>query len=145
MKIVMLNDNKFIDEVLQIEQSSFSIPWTRGMFEEEFSKSIAYYVGVLHNEKLIGYGGFWKIFDEGHITNIAVSSAFRRQGVGEKIISEMKNICKRIGVDKMTLEVRKSNLPAISLYEKLGFSVAGLRKAYYEDNKEDALIMWITL
>lgn len=145
MQIIRLNDCKYVDDVLEIENASFSLPWTRGMLEDEFSKEIATYLGIVDNDRVIAYAGFWTIFDEAHITNIAVSSGYRRQGFAKALIKEMKNLCKKNGITKMTLEVRKSNAPAIALYEKAGFEGVGFRKGYYEDNKEDALIMWVNL
>lgn len=145
MTAILLNDERYLNEVLEIEQSCFSIPWTRGMFIDEFTKSIACYIGMEKEGRLIGYGGFWKIFDEGHITNIAVSPEYRRQGTGKIIMEKLTEKCAEQGISKMTLEVRVSNKAAISLYKKMGFIAEGLRKGYYEDNKEDALIMWKTI
>lgn len=142
MNIVSLVDDRFIDDIMETEHSCFAIPWSKNMFLEEFSKPIAYYIGVEHEGKLIAYGGFWKVLDEGHITNIAVTERFRRQGVGKRIIEKIISLCKDLDIHSVTLEVRESNMPAIALYKSMGFVRAGKRKEYYENNREDAVIMW---
>lgn len=142
MNIISLEDDRFIDDIMEIEYSCFAIPWSRNMFLEELSKPIAYYIGMEHEGKLVAYGGFWKVLDEGHITNIAVMEHYRKQGIGKRIIEKMLSLCKDLDIHSVTLEVRKSNFPAIALYESVGFERAGIRKEYYENNKEDAVIMW---
>ena len=84
----------------------------------------------------------WKVLNEGHITNVAVHPEFRHQGIGDQLVSELLSLCEKENIDLVTLEVRKSNQNAIKLYEKHGFVAEGIRKAYYQDNKEDAIIMW---
>ena len=90
----------------------------------------------------MGYAGMWIILDEGHITNIAVDPTYRRQGIGQGLLDELTKLAVERGAIAMTLEVRVSNAEAQSLYTKLGFVPRGIRKGYYQDNKEDALIMW---
>ena len=92
--------------------------------------------------KVIGYAGIWKIADEGHITNVAVEPLHRRKSVGDMLIAALIEVTEEQGITRHTLEVRKSNISAIRLYEKHDFKIEGERKAYYEDNGEDALIMW---
>lgn len=142
MKQVKLQDSTYLLDIMEVEHSSFSIPWTKSMFTDELNKDIAHYIGAVDEDKLIGYGGFWKILDEGHITNIAVSPKYRKRGVGKMLILAIEDLCTDLGIICMTLEVRESNSAAIRLYESTGFKVFGKRKGYYEDNKEDALIMW---
>ena len=91
---------------------------------------------------LCGYVGIWKIVDEGHITNVAVSPDYRRRHIARAMLEALIARCGQNGITSYTLEVRVGNEPAIKLYEGLGFTAAGLRKGYYEDNGEDALIMW---
>ena len=86
--------------------------------------------------------GAWKIIDEAHITNIAVLKEYRGKKIGEALLKEMINTCKDNKINSMTLEVRVSNLVAQNLYKKFGFKFSGIRKEYYSDNKEDAIIMW---
>ena len=131
-----------IDEILQIENSSFAIPWTRSSIEGELSNNLAIYIVVLNDDNVIGYGGMWHVVTEGHITNVAVHTDYRQKGIGNTIIEELINIASEKEMIGLTLEVRKSNTPAINLYKKNGFKLEGIRPEYYEDNKEDALIMW---
>ncbi len=94
---------------------------------------------------MIGYGGMWIIIDEAHVTNIAVCPAYRGRKFGERLLRRLIAEAIAQGAGKMTLEVRVSNYQAQGLYRKLGFADAGLRRGYYTDNQEDALIMWATL
>lgn len=132
-----------IDEVMIVENLSFSIPWSRNAFYEEVTKNkFARYLTARINGMIVGYAGMWQVFDEGHITNIAVHPEFRSNGVGSALLQKLIENSKRLGITRMTLEVRKSNTAAQRLYEKYGFESGGIRKAYYADNNEDALIMW---
>jgi len=136
---------KEIEDVWEIEKLCFSIPWSLKAFMMEVEENkCAYYVVAKREEKVIGYGGMWIILDEAHVTNIAVHPNFRRQGVGEAIIRNLMEKAVQLGIDKMTLEVRVSNHVAQNLYRKVGFKEAGIRKGYYTDTNEDALIMWNT-
>jgi ribosomal-protein-alanine N-acetyltransferase len=94
------------------------------------------------NDKLVAYGGIWVVLDEGHIMNIAVHPDYRRGGLASMILLEMLKGAREKGATRFTLEVRKSNEPAIALYERFGFKKAGYRKGYYKEENEDALIMW---
>jgi ribosomal-protein-alanine N-acetyltransferase len=135
-----------IDEVMEVEHSSFTVPWTKESFYYELEKNhFAHYLVVVVNEKIAGYCGCWIILDEAHVTNIAVLPQYRGRGFGESLLSKMMDIARKLGTKKMTLEVRVSNMPAQSLYKKLGFQKGGIRKGYYTDNQEDALIMWVNL
>ncbi|MDF2984796.1 MAG: ribosomal-protein-alanine acetyltransferase [Eubacterium sp.] len=132
-----------LDSVMVIENLSFKIPWSRSAFIDELTTNqMAIYVVAVSGNEVIGYGGLWKIFDEGHITNIAVHPEFRRCRAGSRIMDKLLEVCELNGVRNLTLEVRKSNLPAIKLYENYGFKAEGVRKGYYSDTGEDALIMW---
>lgn len=134
-----------IDALVSLELASFSVPWSRQMLEEELYNPQACYRVLECQGRIAGYAGMWKILDEGHITNIAVHPDFRRNGYGRRLICELLDIARREGIIAVTLEVRVSNLPAISLYESLGFKQEGRRKRYYSDNNEDALIMWLRI
>jgi ribosomal-protein-alanine N-acetyltransferase len=132
-----------IDAVWDIEKMCFSVPWSRQSFVLEVEKNrCARYVVAEHSGAVVGYGGMWLIVDEAHITNIAVHPLFRRKGIGEAILKALVTEAHRMGIDRMTLEVRASNIAAQSLYKKLGFVEVGVRKGYYSDNNEDAIIMW---
>lgn len=134
-----------IDRLVPIELASFSVPWSRNMLEDELYNDKAYYLVAEYQGQVAGYAGMWQIFDEGHITNIAVDPAFRRRGIGSLLLDDLIAHARAQGIQALTLEVRVSNAPAISLYESKGFIAEGRRKRYYSDNNEDALIMWLRL
>jgi ribosomal-protein-alanine acetyltransferase len=133
-----------IDGILAVENLSFKIPWSRQSFIDEITKNdFAWYICAIINGQITGYAGMWQVFDEGHITNIAVHPEFRLSGVGSALLESLINHARLSGIKRMTLEVRKSNLPARGLYKKFKFKDGGFRKAYYADNNEDAIIMWL--
>lgn len=135
-----------IDQILKIEELSFATPWTRQSFENELNlNQFAVYLVLEKEGQVIGYCGMWLIVDEAHITNIAVLPEFRGQKLGEAILRMIMEVAKKRAAKTMTLEVRVSNTVAQSLYRKLGFINGGIRKNYYTDNYEDALVMWVTL
>lgn len=131
-----------LDKILAIEELCFSTPWSRDSLEKELSNKFAKYVVAKINNTVIGYGGMWLILDEAHITNIAIHPEFRGIGSGTKILQSLVDICTDNDIKSMTLEVRVSNIVAQKLYKKFNFEEEGIRKGYYNDNKEDALIMW---
>ncbi len=134
---------KDIDYAVNIEKSCFPIPWTRGAFTEELknNKLARYYVAEIDNG-VVAYGGMWLVFDEAHITNIAVHPDYQGRGAGKRLVEKLINESTSLNIRKMTLEVRRSNLVAIELYKNYAFMPCGVRPGYYEDNGEDALIMW---
>jgi ribosomal-protein-alanine N-acetyltransferase len=135
-----------IDQILTIEELSFATPWTKQSFENELHlNQFAVYLVLEKDGQIVGYCGMWLIVDEAHITNIAVLPEFRGQKLGEAILRMIMEVAKKRGAKSMTLEVRVSNTVAQSLYRKLGFMNGGIRKNYYTDNYEDALVMWVTL
>jgi ribosomal-protein-alanine N-acetyltransferase len=132
-----------LPQIMEIEKKSFSDPWSRKSFIREITQNhYAHYFVACQEDQVIGYIGGWNVVDELHITNLAVDPAYRRVGVARKLIDKIINEVKEEGVVKATLEVRVSNKPAISLYEKCGFIAVGKRPRYYINNGEDALIMW---
>ncbi len=132
-----------LDEVLRIERASFSAPWSRNAFAGELMDNhFAEYLVMYSGPQMIGYGGMWVIVDEAHVTNIAVYPEHRGKKNGERLLRMMMAEASARGARRMTLEVRVSNEVAKRLYRKLGFVDAGVRKGYYTDNHEDALIMW---
>lgn len=133
---------EYIQQICAIEKEAFISPWSEKSFEGELNNTAAHYIVALDGDKVIGYGGFWKILDEGHITNIAIAFDRRGQGIGKLLLEKMAEHAQGMGIERMTLEVRKSNAAAIHLYEKHGFVTLGERPKYYE-NGEDALIMWM--
>lgn len=132
--------------ILEIERVSFSIPWSLEAFKTELKDNeYARYFCLELEGQVIGYMGLWFILDEGHITNIAIAPNHRGQHEGEYLMrSVMKKMAEQ-GMERMTLEVRVSNSLAQSLYKRLGFTSAGIRKGYYADTGEDAMIMWAEL
>lgn len=131
-----------VDGVLQVEVQSFPTPWSRQAFVDEMNHELSYYLVLVQAGQIIGYAGMWLIVDEAHITNVAVLPEYRGQKLGELLMSSMVEHAKNRGAASMTLEVRVSNDIAKGLYEKFGFKPNGLRKNYYADTKEDALVMW---
>ncbi|MBI4830052.1 MAG: ribosomal protein S18-alanine N-acetyltransferase [Candidatus Lindowbacteria bacterium] len=131
-----------LEAVLDIERQSFKTPWSKFAFihEMRFEKSVFKVVKV--GERLVGYGGFWHILDEAHISNIAIHPDYRRKGLGRKLLTHLLEEAVARGALKATLEVRRSNIAAQKLYESFGFRVITVRKHYYSDEGEDALIMW---
>ena len=138
---IMKDDD--IANVMEVELKSFSIPWSKESFENELKNNLALYLVAKVDEKAVGYIGVWKIFDEGHITNVAVHPDFRGEGIGRALISELLYLCEKEGITSFTLEVRESNIVAQNLYKSFGFVEEGKRKGYYSDNNENAIIMWL--
>ena len=131
-----------IDQVYRIETDSFSIPWTRRDFENELKNNLAIYIVALDNNEVIGYAGMWHIVNEGHIVNVAVKEERRRRGVGALMMEKFIEIAHAKEMIGLTLEVRMSNTAAQRLYYKFGFKAEGIRRRYYADTGEDAIIMW---
>ena len=142
-RLMTLEDAK---EVHHIEESVFATPWTLEAFELEMTKNTqATYVVAEKDDQLIGFCGMWIVLDESQITNVAVMPEGRGQGIGEQLMREALRIAEERGCIVMSLEVRVSNDVAQNLYRKLGFQAGGIRKKYYTDNQEDALVMWVNL
>ncbi|MDQ2086214.1 ribosomal protein S18-alanine N-acetyltransferase [Herbivorax sp. ANBcel31] len=132
-----------VEDILAVENSCFTVPWSKESFMQELSnKNLAIYICARVEKIAIAYAGMWRICDEGHITNIAVHPQYRRNGIGGRLVQHLINIAKNEKISRITLEVRKSNVIAQKLYTRYGFKVDGVRKEYYSDNGEDAVIMW---
>ncbi|MBI4778339.1 ribosomal protein S18-alanine N-acetyltransferase [Candidatus Desantisbacteria bacterium] len=134
-----------VPQVAALEKMCFSIPWSEKLFVNEIENNNSYFLTATIMNKLIGYAGFWLIIDEAHIVNLAVHPEFRRQGIGEMLLKNILDLAKQKGALKATLEVRETNTPANLLYERLGFVCVALRKGYYADTKEHAMVMWVDL
>ena len=133
---------RHIPQIEAIEKACFSVPWT----EEQLSGQLKdaqheFLAAVASDERVLGYAGMMHVLDEGYISNIAVDSLYRREGVGDALIDQLLTRCRELALAFVTLEVRAGNLPAISLYEKHGFDRVGLRRNYYEHPREDAILM----
>ncbi|MFZ5897903.1 MAG: ribosomal protein S18-alanine N-acetyltransferase [Bacillota bacterium] len=134
---------RHLDAIEEIEKRSFPTPWPRQTFEFEILyNDLAEYVVAVCEGKVIGYGGAWMVLDEAHVTNIAVHPDYRGIKIGKALMLELMRRAVARGAKCMTLEVRPSNTVARKLYAGLGFVEAGVRKGYYQDNNEDAIIMW---
>jgi len=133
-----------VDAVLKIEEQAYGEHhWSKESFYGELSNDLALYYSAFDlNGYLVGYAGTWHILDEAHITTIAVRPDLKRKKIGEAILNQILLDCYKDEIKYITLEVRVSNIAAISLYEKYGFKSLGSRKGYYQNNNEDALIMW---
>jgi ribosomal-protein-alanine N-acetyltransferase len=131
-----------IDGVFEVEKNCFEDYWSKDSFKKELSNNLAKYLVAKIDNKVVGYVGIWFVVDEGHITNVAVHEDYRGQKIGDQLIKELVQVCKNNKIISMTLEVRASNVVAQNLYKKYGFKMAGIRKEYYSNNKEDAIIMW---
>jgi [ribosomal protein S18]-alanine N-acetyltransferase len=130
--------------VEEIEQRSYTTPWSRSMFAGELSKPSSLCLGAFDQDTgtLIGYAIVSRYVDAWHIMNLAVSPEHRRRGIAQTLLRELFDATGEDGRRGYTLEVRVSNTDAIRLYERAGFRARGVRRGYYTDNREDALIMW---
>ncbi|HBB27811.1 MAG TPA: ribosomal-protein-alanine N-acetyltransferase [Clostridiales bacterium] len=131
-----------LDDILEIENASFSVPWSRKAFESELLNNMALYICLECDDKVVAYVGIWKIYDEGHITNVAVLPNYRGLGLSKLLLNYLFDVCNKNDIFRLTLEVRESNAVAIKLYEQLGFINTGKRPKYYSNPIEDAIIMW---
>lgn len=132
-----------ISDVLRIERNSFSTTWPSDAFYNELNtnKLAHYFVGRI-GTKVVVYGGIWVIFEDSHVTTIAVDAAYRGRKFGEVMLQHLIDEAIERGAAWMTLEVRESNVVAQQLYRKYGFTTVTTRKGYYSDNNENALVMW---
>lgn len=129
--------------VQEVERSSFPLPWPANAFRHELTQNRnARYIVARDGDRIAGYAGLWLMVDEAHITTFAVLPEYRRRKIGERLLQRLFVIAEELEAEWLTLEVRVSNLAAQRLYEKYGFRRAGVRRRYYSDNSEDALIMW---
>ena len=132
-----------IDAVQLVERASFPVPWPANAFRHELTQNRnAFYIVAREGDHIVGYAGLWLSLDEAHITTFAVLPDHRRRRIGERMLLSLFARAEKLGAEWLTLEVRASNLPAQRLYEKYGFRPAGVRRRYYSDNNEDAIIMW---
>ncbi|HEV3059497.1 MAG TPA: ribosomal protein S18-alanine N-acetyltransferase [Vicinamibacterales bacterium] len=133
-----------IDDVLAVEEASFTNPWTREMYLSELeNRGVSYcYIAADARGRVVGFCSFWRVLDELHINNLAVLPDVRREGVASALLARVLREGASLGARRATLEVRQSNEGARLLYERFGFSIAGVRRDYYSNPTEDALILW---
>lgn len=135
-----------IDAVWELEKKCFDEPWTYKMFESELDNNISVYIVAIDEDdnSVVAYAGVWLMYDFGDITNIAVHPDYRREGIAKKMLSMVADICKEKGIERLCLEVKENNIPAIEFYKSFGFTSDGVRKRYYQ-NKYDAYLMSLDL
>ena len=138
--IIIIN-SYYIEQLVAIEKECFNSPWSYTSLYETLNNVNATFLGAVDaNNKLLGYIGIYNILKEGYITNIAVLKEYRNLGIASKLITDVINYSSNNNMLFLTLEVRKSNVPAINLYEKFNFKQVGIRKNFYTNPLEDALI-----
>jgi len=139
-----LTSSAQIDEILAIEAASFTNPWTREMYVAELENEgvSLCYLAETPDRRVVGFCSCWRVVDELHINNLAVLPGYRREGVATALLRYVLRDGARMGALRATLEVRRSNEPARLLYERFGFAVAGVRRAYYTKPVEDAIVLW---
>ena len=132
-----------IDAILAVERASFTNPWTREMYLAELDhQGVAFfYVARDAGRRVVGFCSFWRVLDELHVNNLAVLPEYRRQGVASALLARVLEAGASMGSRRATLEVRHSNDAARRLYGGFGFVVAGIRRAYYTNPIEDALVL----
>ncbi len=130
-----------LDEVLAIETASFATPWTAEMFLEEIRNARSRPLVFRQGTRLVGYLCFWEVLDEAHLLNVCVHPEFRGLGYGKHILAHLEQTCRHDAIKCIILEVGRRNRVARNLYQQHGFRTVGFRKGYYQDIKDDALIM----
>ena len=146
MELVIIEmASEHVSSLAQIEKQCFSTPWSENALAEEIENPNARFFVALCGEQVAGYIGAHNIVGEVYITNVAVAPDYRRQGVATQLIERLVEISRAENAEFITLEVRENNTSAQALYEKQGFGVVGKRKAFYENPREDAILMTINL
>ena len=140
IEIIPMNEGH-VAHIAQLEKLCFNDPWSENSIASELSSRLSYWLVAVENEEVVGYIGSQSVLGESDMMNVAVHPACRRRGIAEALVEALSHDLKERGNVCLTLEVRASNAPAIALYEKLGFTQVGLRKNYYRNPKEDALIL----
>ena len=132
-----------IPAIVGVEAQSFYDAWNENMLLNEINNSLTTYLVMEEQGKLVGYAGFWLVAGEAQVTRVAVVEAERGQGYGTRLTAALVNKAWELGADAVTLEVRESNIAAQKAYLTCGFASEGSRPNYYEDNHENAVIMWL--
>ncbi|HQM33732.1 MAG TPA: ribosomal protein S18-alanine N-acetyltransferase [Candidatus Hydrogenedentes bacterium] len=135
----------YLDEMMEIELEAYPEPWSRGMFREEIRNNRSYFYVMLQDGQLAGYGGFWLVLDEAHITSVTVRDSLRGRGLGRRLTQHLLEVAEGVGAHIATLEVRESNVRAQNLYKAFGFRQIGRRRGYYPKSGEDAIVMLLEL
>ncbi len=140
IKISEVNESD-CEAIAKLEEECFSMPWSVQSVKESLLQECTIFLKAVFDNKIVGYIGLYRFFDEGDITNVAVTTLYRRKGIAKLLINSMIEKCKSLGVHEITLEVRQGNQAAINLYEQMGFFEIGIRKDFYEKPVENAKIM----
>ena len=136
-------DSRDISTMQKIESISYgNCAWSSSAFQNELENEFGHYIVACVNNNVVGYAGYWKVLDEGHITNLAVDPLYRRMHVADILLYSLIQKAITNDIKWLTLEVRTNNDAANHLYKKYKFKIIGIRKKYYEDNNDDALILW---
>ena len=133
-----------LDRVVALERATFPSPWSRGMFVDELTQAHRHWIVADSPWGVVGYAGLMIAATDGHVMNLLVRQDAQGRGLGKALLSDLIESAAEAGVDRLTLEVRRGNAPAIALYREAGFTEAGVRRGYYSDTGEDALVMWTT-
>ena len=143
IRIEPLTSPDELDALLAVEEASFTNAWTRDMYLAELENPGVSFLFLAKEStgRVVGFCGFWRVLDELHINNLAVLPEYRRRGVASAILARVFDEARALGAKRMLLEVRRSNRAAQHLYERFGFTVAGVRRGYYRNPDEDALIL----
>ncbi|BAY88099.1 MULTISPECIES: ribosomal protein S18-alanine N-acetyltransferase [unclassified Tolypothrix] len=145
LKLQLLTSDD-LSAILELDKACFGGLWTMEGYQRELDSPNSVLLGLFSpasSLSLLGMGCFWSILEEAHITILAVHPQYHCQGLGQALLYSLLKTASDRGLERATLEVRASNLAAISLYQKFGFKTAGRRRRYYQDNGEDALILWL--
>jgi ribosomal-protein-alanine N-acetyltransferase len=139
-----LSDSADLEGILEVDQASFVRPWTRAMYDAELRNPAVSRIFVIRTAhwRVAGYCAAWFVSSEVHINNLAIRPEVRRLGLATFLLGKVLEAARAAGAQSATLEVRRSNVPARALYEGLGFRIRGVRRDYYTDPEEDALILW---
>lgn len=140
MEIIKMEQGH-VAQVAALEAICFRDPWSEKSVASELNNPLSHWLVAVEDDAVLGYIGSQTVLDESDMMNVAVSPAHRRKGIAEALVLALADALREKGSVKLTLEVRASNAPAITLYEKLDFKPIGLRKNYYRNPKEDALIL----
>lgn len=141
-EIIRRMERTDVSRVHEIECKCFRSPWSKLALLGELRNDVAHYLVMEANGVLCGYGGMWVLFEEAHVTNVAILPEYRQKGRGRRLMLAMMRLAVKRGAEKMTLEVRESNAVAQHLYATLGFEPNGIRPRYYSDTGEDAILLW---